>query len=124
MTLHHAALETAEGDREALVAFFGLLGFAPVAPPPTLTLTNALWVERDGTQVHVLFADAAVVPPQGHVAVVCADYEAALRRLRGAGFAPDPREEHWGSPRCFVRAPGGHRVEVMAFPPGGALAGS
>ena len=30
---------------------------------------------------------------------------------------PQPREEHWGSPRCFVRDPVGHVVEVMAFPP-------
>jgi catechol 2,3-dioxygenase-like lactoylglutathione lyase family enzyme len=118
MTVHHAALETAEADREPLVAFFALLGFRRVEPPPTLT--QALWVERDGTQVHVLFADDPVAPPQGHVAVVCADYEEALARLRDAGFAPDPRREHWGSPRCFVRAPGGHRVEVMAFPPPGA----
>lgn len=114
--LHHVALETAEPDRDALVAFLALLGFAEVAPPPTLA-GSARWVQRDGTQVHLLFADDAVVPPHGHVAVVARDYEAALERLRAAGFEPDPRREHWGSPRCFVRAPGGHRVEVMAFPP-------
>ncbi len=115
MTVHHAALEAAEADREPLVAFFAVLGFARVEPPPTLT--DAFWVQRGGTQVHILFADEAVVLPQGHVAVVCADYEETLARLRAAGFSPEPRTEHWGSPRCFVRAPGGHRVEVMAFPP-------
>src|ERR1700733_11725576 len=115
MTVHQAALETAAADRQALVDLFALLGFERVEPPPTLT--NAFWVRSGATQVHVLFAYEAVVPPQGHVAVVCADYDAALDRLRAAGFEPEPRTEHWGSPRCFVRAPGGHRVEVMAFPP-------
>ena len=33
------------------------------------------------------------------------------------GFEPDPRAEHWGSPRSFVRNPAGHRVEVMAGSP-------
>jgi catechol 2,3-dioxygenase-like lactoylglutathione lyase family enzyme len=115
VTLHHAALEAAAPDREPLIAFFELLGFQRVDPPPTLK--NALWAEREGTQLHVLFADEAVAPPQGHVAVVCSDYEETLERLRAAGFEPEPREEHWGAPRSFVRAPGGHRVEVMAWAP-------
>ena len=116
MTLHHVALETAPADRDALVAFFGLLGFVEVAPPVALA-DRARWVARAGTQIHVLFADAPSVPAEGHVAVVAADYAAALARLRGAGFAPEPRTEHWGAPRCFVVAPGGHRVEIMAAPP-------
>jgi catechol 2,3-dioxygenase-like lactoylglutathione lyase family enzyme len=114
--IHHVALETRREDAPAVAAFFGLLGFMPVQPPETLA-DRALWVERDGTQVHVLYADEPSVPPQGHVAVVAPDYDAALERLRAAGFEPEPRAEHWGSPRSFVRAPGGHRVEVMAFPP-------
>jgi catechol 2,3-dioxygenase-like lactoylglutathione lyase family enzyme len=115
--IHHVALETAPADREPLARFFALLGFVAVSPPPALR-DRALWLERGATQVHVLFAGAdAVAPPQGHVAVVAEDYDAALERLRAAGFEPEPRDEHWGSPRCFVRAPGGHRVEVMAAPP-------
>ena len=116
MTVHHAALETAPADREALVAFFGLLGFEEVDPPEGLR-GKARWVEHDGTQVHVLFADDPVAPPQGHVAVVAPDYEEALGRLRRAGHEIDERTPHWGAPRCFVSAPGGHRVEVMQFTP-------
>jgi len=29
----------------------------------------------------------------------------------------DERPRHWGAAPCFVRAPGGHRVELMAAPP-------
>jgi catechol 2,3-dioxygenase-like lactoylglutathione lyase family enzyme len=77
-----------------------------------------VWLQRDGTQVHLMFVeDDPVVPPSGHLAVVVDDYDAALAALLEAGHEPEPRREHWGSPRCFVRDPAGHRVEVMAFPP-------
>lgn len=116
MTLHHVALEVAPGDRDALVGFFALLGFAEVPPPPSL-LGATRWLQRDGLQLHLLFADDPVAPPKGHVAIVEGDYDQALDRLHAAGFAPEPRQEHWGQPRCFVAAPGGHRVEIVAAPP-------
>src|SRR3954447_18563500 len=34
------------------------------------------------------------------------------------GHEVEPRTQHWDAPRAFVRAPGGHRVEIMAAPPG------
>ena len=115
--IQHVALEVRREDADACVAFWGLLGFAPTALPPGL-VGETVWVERAGSQIHLMLLDHAVAPPEGHVAVVCADYEGALARLRDAGFEPDPRREHWGAPRCLVRGPAGHRVEVMAAAPG------
>jgi catechol 2,3-dioxygenase-like lactoylglutathione lyase family enzyme len=115
--IQHVALEIAEGDADACVAFWELLGFDEVEPPGTLR-EKSRWVERSGTQIHLLFADdEPVAPPEGHVAVVAPQYDATLERLRAAGFEPDPRREHWGAPRSFVRDPAGHRIEVMAAPP-------
>lgn len=115
--IQHVALETRRADVEAALAFWALLGFARVAPPTSLA-ERAVWVqEPGGTQVHLLFAADPVVAPEGHVAVVAADYEATLGRLRDAGFAAEPRTEHWGARRTAVTAPGGHRVEVMASAP-------
>jgi catechol 2,3-dioxygenase-like lactoylglutathione lyase family enzyme len=114
--LQHVSLEVDRDRVERCAAFWELLGFARVDPPPTLR-DRATWLERDGTQVHLMLVDQAVVPPQGHAAVVAPDYEAALAALRDAGFQPEPRREHWGAPRCFVRDPLGHRVEVMSAPP-------
>jgi len=117
VTVHHAALETRPADADALVAFFALLGFEEVEPPPTLQ-GRTRWVQRGATQVHVLFTDDPVAPPSGHVAVVAPDYEATIAALRAAGHAVSDRAQHWGAARAFAAAPGGHRVEIMAFPPG------
>ena len=116
--IQHAALETRRADAGACVEFFALLGFAEVEPPPSLR-ERARWVQAQGTQVHLLYVDEPQVPPRGHVAVVAEDYEATLERLRAAGHEVDPRAEHWGSPRAYVRDPAGHLVELMAFPPSG-----
>lgn len=116
MTVHHAALETRPAAADALVAFFALLGFDEVDPPPTLRGATR-WVQRGATQIHVLLTDDPVAPPSGHVAVVAPDYDRAIAALRAAGHEVADRAQHWGSPRAFASAPGGHRVEVMAFPP-------
>ncbi|HLM26485.1 MAG TPA: VOC family protein [Thermoleophilaceae bacterium] len=117
--LQHVALELDPADRAAAERFWAILGFELVEPPPSLRERSS-WLQRGSTQVHLLFADEPVAPPQGHAAVVAGDYEATLAELSAAGHEPDRREEHWGAPRAFVRSPGGHRVEVMAAPPGGA----
>ena len=108
--------EVRPAEADACAAFYELLGFRRVAPPPALA-ESSVWLERAGTQLHLMLVDDPVVLPRGHAAVVVEDYERALDRLRHAGHEPDPRREHWGSPRAFVRDPGGNRVELMAFPP-------
>lgn len=115
--IQHVALEVREPDVAACVRFWALLGFQRVDAPPSLA-ARATWVQAGGTQVHLLLAEQPVAPPQGHVAVVVQDFDATLAALRDAGFEPDPRTRHWGSPRAFVRCPAGHRVELMAFAPG------
>ncbi len=115
--IQHVALEVREADAAACERFWALLGFERVEPPATLR-DRAVWVERRGTQVHLLFAEEPVAPREGHVAVVAEDYGATLDRLRAAGHDPQPGTEHWGSPRSFVRCPAGHLVEIMRFAPG------
>ena len=116
--LQHVALETRREDVEAVLAFWALLGFEPVAVPPGLA-GRTHWVQRDGTQIHLLLTAEPVVPRAGHAAVVAPDYEAALDALRAAGHLVEPRAEHWGVPRAFVTDPSGHVVEVMSAPPPG-----
>jgi catechol 2,3-dioxygenase-like lactoylglutathione lyase family enzyme len=117
--IQHVAIEVRREDVDACLHFWWLLGFERV-PAPDALAERAAWVQAGATQVHLLFADEPTVPPEGHVAVVVGDYEATLAALRASGFQPDPRAEHWGSPRSYVRDPAGNLVEMMAFAPGGA----
>jgi catechol 2,3-dioxygenase-like lactoylglutathione lyase family enzyme len=114
--LQHVSIEVRERDVEACVRFYELIGFSRVDPPETLR-DRATWVARGATQVHLMLADHPVVPPNGHHAVLVEDYDATLAALREAGFDPEPRKEHWGCARSFVRNPAGHRVELMACAP-------
>ncbi|MEA2375655.1 MAG: hypothetical protein QOD53_2118 [Thermoleophilaceae bacterium] len=116
--LQHVSLEVLEDRVERCAAFWELLGFQRVEPPASLA-DRAAWLQSGPTQIHLLFAERPVVPPQGHTAVVVDDYDGAFVALEEAGHAPEPRAEHWGAARCFVRDPAGHRVEVMAAPPPG-----
>lgn len=115
--IQHVSVETRREDAEACLAFLELLGFHRVEPPEGLRGRTA-WVQRGTQQVHLLLQDDPQVPPRGHFAVVEADLEATLDRLRAAGFEAEERSPYWGSPRYYVRDPAGHLVELMAFPPG------
>jgi catechol 2,3-dioxygenase-like lactoylglutathione lyase family enzyme len=117
--IQHVAQEVQTADIPSCLGFYALLGFVEVPVPETL-VGRAVWLERGGTQVHLLLAAEAPPLGGGHIAVVVDDYEATLRALRAAGHEVDPRREHWGSPRAYVHDPAGHLVEVMAFAPGRA----
>ena len=103
---------------EPCLRFYALLGFERRPAPPTLA-GRAEWLERAGTQVHVMPRESAGPPAGGgHFAVVVGPWEETLAALRGAGHEPEPRREHWGAPRAYVRDPAGQLVELMAAPPG------
>lgn len=108
--IHHVTLEAQRADSAAHRAFWTALGFRPVTPPASLA-ERADWYERAGTQVHVLWTEQPVVPPEGHVAVRVDDLEAL-------DLDVEERSRHWGARRGYVRAPGGHRVEVFEVGPG------
>jgi catechol 2,3-dioxygenase-like lactoylglutathione lyase family enzyme len=113
--LHHVGVEVAPSDLERSVRFWELVGFERVKPSPGLT--EFTWLERGGTQIHLMPTEAPDVPRRGHVAVVAPDFEAAVTRLVDAGFEVDRRREYWGAPRAKAVAPSGHTVELMASPP-------
>lgn len=113
--LQHVALEVREADAPAEVAFWALLGFLEVEPPESLR-GRARWVERDGTQVHLLFTNAPRAA--GHIAVLAPAFAEVSARLAAVGRIPELRAQHWGVPRAYVESPAGHRVELMQAAPG------
>ena len=115
--LHHVSIEVEPEQVEACAACWELLGFVRV-PVPAALGPNFTWLERGGTQIHLIHTENATVPAIGHQAVVVVDFEATFATLAEAGHAPERHRELWGEPRAFVTVPGGHRVEFMAAPPG------
>jgi catechol 2,3-dioxygenase-like lactoylglutathione lyase family enzyme len=114
--LQHVSLESRRPDGDALVAFFMLLGFREVEPPGSLR-ERSRWLQAGPTQIHLLWTDEPTYVPTGHVAVVAAGYDATVEAVQAAGYEVEPRAEHWGARRSYVRSPGGHLVEIMAFSP-------
>lgn len=114
--LQHVTLEVTPEDVERSLELWALLGFERVEPPAALA-GSFVWVEREGTQIHLERNDSPVVPQNGHVAIVVADFEQTVEHLREHGFEVKSGREHWGAARAKVLGPGGHQVELMAFPP-------
>ena len=110
------ALECAPDRAELTAAFYELIGFQRVEPPSTLA-DRALWLQAGATQIHLLYSEAPVTPPQGHVAVIADRFAETISALRSAGHEVEDRAAHWGSQRNFVRDPVGNLVEIMEFPP-------
>jgi hypothetical protein len=113
--LHHVGIEVAPADVERSVELWQALGFELVEPPASLS--KFTWLERGGTQVHLMPTEEPTVPARGHTAVAVIDFERSFAALSECGFEVERRREHWGAPRAQVIAPGGHRVELMAAPP-------
>jgi hypothetical protein len=113
--LHHVGIEVAPGDVLRSIELWEALGFVQVEAPAALR--EYTWLEREGTQVHLMPTESPAVPQRGHTAVVVSDFERAVAGLSERGFEVERRREHWGAPRALVIAPGGNRVELMAAPP-------
>lgn len=114
--LQHVTLELRRADWPETKRFWSILGFEEVEPPDGLGESSA-WVEREGTQIHLQWQDDPVAPPSGHPAVVVDEWDATLASVRELGYEISEQPRRWGAARCFVRGPGGHRVELMAAPP-------
>ena len=83
--LQHVSVEIRPNQIDACVAFWKVLGFEQMTPPPILR-DHVTWVQRNGTQIHFLYRDEPKVTDQGHGAVVVEDYEGTLAKLAaGAG---------------------------------------
>jgi hypothetical protein len=114
--LHHVSIEVPPAESERMVEFWRIVGFEEVDSPQALG-DSVRWLEREGTQIHLILTQAHTAPVLGHAAVVVPDHAGAKQRLREAGFEVSDARALWGADRAFALAPGGHRVELMASPP-------
>jgi hypothetical protein len=114
--LQHVSIEIPPEEAERAIEFWGLVGFEEVAVPEALG-DGFRWVEREGTQIHLILTEGHTAPVLGHPAVVVPEHVATKEALREAGFQVEDTRQLWGADRAFAIAPGGHRVELMAAPP-------
>ena len=114
--LQHVTLEVKPDQVRDCVAFWALLGFTEMTPPPLLR-HRFVWVERAGTQIHLVPVEQPIAAREGHVAVLAEDFQATLERLTGAGYQLREGTNAWDAPRSFVRDPAGHLIEVMSKAP-------
>lgn len=114
--LHHVSIEIHPDNVERTLELLALIGFEAVeAPEPIAEYVD--WVERDGTQVHLIRTPEPAVQHLGHPAFVARDFEATVDALRDAGFEVEASRELWGEPRALMTLPGGQKAELMAAPP-------
>jgi catechol 2,3-dioxygenase-like lactoylglutathione lyase family enzyme len=114
--LQHVTLEVTPAQVRDCVAFWELLGFTEMVPPPLLR-DRFTWVEREGTQIHLMPFEDPNTTVNGHAAVVVEDYEPTLAALRERGFELQEGSNAWGAARNFTRDPAGNLVELMSAPP-------
>ena len=114
--LQHVSIEVAPADVERMLEFWKAIGFRRVEAPGPIN-PYVSWVEREGTQIHLIHTEEPSVPVLGHAAVVAADFDATVSRVAAAGFEVERHRQLWGKRRSFAIGPGGHRVELMEAPP-------
>jgi catechol 2,3-dioxygenase-like lactoylglutathione lyase family enzyme len=114
--LQHVTLEIHADRLDASLALWARLGFERMEPPPLLR-NRFVWVQRGGTQIHLMPLDDPVTTREGHAAVVVDDYEGTLDALREDGYDLRPGTDAWNAPRSFLRDPSGNLVEVMSRAP-------
>jgi catechol 2,3-dioxygenase-like lactoylglutathione lyase family enzyme len=122
--IQHVAVQILSSELDRCRSFYGLLGFREVAPPAGIR-GRAVWMERSGSQIHLMpvpVRERTGASPGGHIGIVVDRYDDTVRLLRAGGYTVEPRREHWGSPRAYVRDPAGNLVELMARAPTGLAA--
>ena len=86
--LRHVGIEVAPADIERSIRFWELLGFEQVEPPAALA--EFTWLEREGTQIHLLPTEEPTVPAPDTSRSSPRTSRQRSRRLADAGFEVEP----------------------------------
>ena len=114
--LQHVSIEVHPDDVPRTIELWNAIGFAEVEAPGPIN-PYVTWLERRGTQIHLIHSEQPSIPALGHPAVVAEPFDEVLDRVRAAGFELEEHRELWAARRWFVIGPGGHRTELMESAP-------
>lgn len=109
--IHHVSLNVADTER-SLAFYRDVLGLAPL-PRPAFTFAGAWLDAGDDRQVHLI--ETPNVPPDlgQHLAFRVGDLDAAIERIRGAGYQVGDAKSVADTTirQAFALDPDGNRVE-------------
>lgn len=113
--LHHVNVTVPPELEEAAKDFYGrVLGLQQV-PKPKASRQSGAWYQIGTNQLHLSVENENHGPLSSrHLCFAVADLPAAETRFREAGveIIPDPRPVE-GTPRFYVRDPGGNMLEIV-----------
>ena len=115
IALQHVNVTVAPDLEEATKYFYGsVLGLKQI-PKPAASRQSGAWYQIGESQLHLSIEDEKSMRLSSrHVCFSVSDVTEAEKRFREAGveIIPDPRPAP-GSPRFFVRDPGGNQLEIV-----------
>jgi catechol 2,3-dioxygenase-like lactoylglutathione lyase family enzyme len=112
--LHHVNVIVPAELEEAAKEFYGtVLGLHQI-PKPAASRQSGAWYQIGETQLHLSVDEEAADLSERHICLAVSDLAEAENKFRAAGveITPDPRPVP-GSPRFYVRDPGGNRLEIV-----------
>ena len=114
LAIDHVQLAMPSGREPDAQAFYeGLLGLTRVPKPPHLERRGGCWFERGSVKVH-LGVDSDFRPAtKAHPALLVADLDVVVARLRASGVLVRDDEPLEGFKRVYADDPFGNRIELM-----------
>jgi catechol 2,3-dioxygenase-like lactoylglutathione lyase family enzyme len=113
--LHHVNVTVPAELEAATKEFYGsVLGLQEV-PKPAASRQSGAWYQIGATQLHLSIEDGTNnASSSRHVCFAVSDLSATEKNFRAAGveIIPDARPVP-GSPRFYVRDPGGNQLEIV-----------
>jgi catechol 2,3-dioxygenase-like lactoylglutathione lyase family enzyme len=112
---HHVNITVRPSDEEATKHFYGVtMGLTEVPKPESSRGRGGAWYQLGPVQLHVSREEGVDNQfAKRHFCLLVADLKATERHLRNAGVEILPDEQPIpGSPRFYVRDPGGNRIEI------------
>ncbi|MFY9717409.1 MAG: VOC family protein [Thermoplasmata archaeon] len=115
--LQHVQIAAPAGSEASARAFFvDLLGMVEVPKPPHLARRGGIWLELDGSQLHIGIDTDFRPAEKAHPAFEVDDLDALRRRLTARGVETWEDEVYPGRRRFYARDPFGNRLEFLTRP--------
>lgn len=112
--LEHVQLAMPAGGEALARAFYGgILEIPEIPKSPNLAARGGCWFERDDLKIHLGVESEFRPARKAHPALVVADLQVLVSRLKAAGHHVREDEPLAGYHRVYANDPFGNRIELM-----------